>query len=259
MQYAIKEEGKFKYIETGKGEETLLLLHGLFGALSNFDGIVKEFGDRYNVVIPILPMFEMPLIKVSVGGLMKHITLFIEEKGFTKMHLLGNSLGGHIALLYALENPDKVASVSLTGSSGLFENSLGSTFPKRGDYKFVKEKTEATFYDPEMASKELIDEVFEIFKSREKTIRIISVAKSAIRHNLEDRLQHLEAPTLLVWGQQDNVTPPFVAEKFHELIPNSTLHFIDKCGHAPMMERPDAFNEKLNAFLKEVSAANAIS
>lgn len=252
MKYPIIEEGDFKYLETCGGRENLLLLHGLFGALSNFKGILDYFGDRYNVVVPILPIFEMPLRKVSVRGLVEHVARFIAHKGYDRVHVLGNSLGGHIALLYALNYPAKVKSIILTGSSGLFESAMGSTFPKRGDYEFIKKKTEATFYDPSVATKELVDEVFDIVNDRNKGIRIIATAKSAVRHNLRDRLHEIGAPVLLVWGRQDNVTPPFVAEKFHELLPNAYLVFIDKCGHAPMMEHPDVFNRHLEHFLEEV-------
>ena len=251
MEYEIKEQGDFKYIETEGGKDTLVLLHGLFGALSNFEGIIEHFGEKYNVVVPMLPIFELPIRKVSVSGLVDYVARFVEFKGYDKVHVLGNSLGGHITLLYALGYPDKIKSIILTGSSGLFENSLGSTFPKRGDYDFIKKKTEATFFDPSVASKELVDEVYEIVNDRNKAIRIIATAKSAVRHNLGDKLHQIQVPTLLIWGEQDNVTPPFVGEKFHELIKGSVLIFVKECGHAPMMEKRGEFNEHLEKFLNE--------
>jgi pimeloyl-ACP methyl ester carboxylesterase len=255
MNAPIREEGGFKYIESGgRNGEVLLLLHGLFGALSNFEALYKRFSEEYNVVIPMLPIYEMPILEVSVTGLVDFVTRFVEYKGFDKVHLLGNSLGGHIALLYALAHPERVASITLTGSSGLFESAFGSAFPKRGDYEYIRKKTEDTFYDPSVATKELVDEVFDIVNDRSKGLRIVMTAKSAVRHNLADKLSRILAPTLLVWGKQDAVTPPFVAEKFHELISNSRLYFLDKCGHAPMMERPEEFNEILASFLKEVRA-----
>ena len=145
MDYEIKEEGNFKYIEINSDGEVLLLLHGLFGALSNFEGILTYFKQDYNVVVPLLPIFELPIRKVSVSGLVDYVSDFVNYKKYDKVHVLGNSLGGHISLLYALSNADKISSVILTGSSGLFENSLGSTFPNRGDYEFIKKKTEDTF------------------------------------------------------------------------------------------------------------------
>jgi pimeloyl-ACP methyl ester carboxylesterase len=141
----------------------------------------------------------------------------------------------------------------LTGSSGLFENGMGDTYPRRGDYEYIKKKTEVTFYDPNMATKELVDEVFEITRNRLKVIKIIALAKSAIRHNLGEELSNIKLPTLLIWGNNDTITPPFVAREFHRLIPNSELYFIDKCGHAPMMEQPEEFNVILDKFLKKLS------
>mgnify|MGYP006266271083 CR=1 FL=1 len=253
MENHIREEGKFKYIET-KGEgANLLLLHGLFGALSNFQGIIDRFGASYNVIVPILPIFELPIRKVSVTGLVDYVVDFVNYKSYDQVNVLGNSLGGHISLLYALAQPEKISSIILTGSSGLFESAMGTSFPKRGDYEFIKTKTEATFYRPEVATKELVDEVFDIVNDRNKAIRVIATAKSAVRHNLGDKLHQIEAPTLLVWGKQDSITPAFVGEKFDELIENSRLVFIDECGHAPMMEHPEDFNRYLEEFLQEVA------
>lgn len=254
MNYDIIQEKQFKFIETKGGEETLLLLHGLFGALSNFEGILNHFGSSYNVVVPILPIFELPLRKVSVTGLVDYVADFVEYKGYDKVNILGNSLGGHISLLYVLNHPQKVKTIILTGSSGLFESAMGTSFPKRGDYEFMRKKVEGTFYDPKIASKELVDEVFDIVNDRNKAIRIIATAKSAVRHNLGDKLYRIKVPTLLVWGQEDQVTPAFVGEKFNELIENSELFLLPECGHAPMMEHPEIFNQHLESFLQNVEA-----
>ncbi len=248
MQYEIKHSDKFKYIEEGQGEP-LLLLHGLFGALSNFADLIEYFKKSHQVIVPMLPLFDLDIFHTTVGGLEKFVQKFIEHKGYTNIHLLGNSLGGHVALVHILKHPEKIKSLILTGSSGLFENGMGDTYPKRGDRDYIKKKTELTFYDPAMATKELVDEVFEITNSRIKVIKIISLAKSAIRHNLGEELNQIKQPTLLVWGNNDIITPPFVGKEFNKLIPNSELHFVDKCGHAPMMEVPHEFNKILGEFL----------
>lgn len=256
MNYSIQEDNEFKFIETNGGNEVLMLLHGLFGALSNFGTVIDYFGERYNVVVPMLPIFELPLRKVSLSGLVDHVFKFSEKKGYDKVHLLGNSLGGHIALLYALGHPERVKSITLAGSSGLFENSMGSSFPKRGDYDFIERKTRATFFDPEVATRELIDEVFDIVNDRNKGIRIIATAKSAVRHNLGNKLDQINVPTLLIWGKDDSITPAFVGEKFHELISDSRLYLLDECGHVPMMEHPKIFNDYLEGFLEAVNSNN---
>jgi pimeloyl-ACP methyl ester carboxylesterase len=258
MNYTIKQVDKFKYIEEGEGEP-LILLHGLFGALSNFGDLINYFRNHNKVVVPILPLLDMDLLHTSVGGLQKFVNKFIEYHDYQNVHLLGNSLGGHVAILHVLKQPERIKSLILTGSSGLFENGMGDTYPKRGDYDYIKKKTELTFYDPKIASKELVDEVYEIVNNRLKAIKIIALAKSAIRNNLGEDINQIKQPTLLIWGNNDAITPPFVGREFHRLIPNSELHFIDKCGHAPMMEVPEEFNRILHKFLTKLNEPAAVA
>jgi pimeloyl-ACP methyl ester carboxylesterase len=201
----------------------------------------------------------MDLLHTSVGGLQKFVNKFIEYHDYQNVHLLGNSLGGHVAILHVLKQPERIKSLILTGSSGLFENGMGDTYPKRGDYDYIKKKTELTFYDPKIATKELVDEVYEIVNNRLKAIKIIALAKSAIRNNLGEDINQIKQPTLLIWGNNDAITPPFVGREFHRLIPNSELHFIDKCGHAPMMEVPDEFNRILHKFLTKLNEPAAVA
>lgn len=248
MDYEIRQNGKFKYVDEGSGE-TLILLHGLFGALSNFSDLVEHFKATHRVIIPLLPLFDLNILETTVGGLSRHLTKFVETMGFNQFHVLGNSLGGHVGLVYTLKNQSKVKTIILTGSSGLFENGMGETYPKRGDREFIRKKTELTFYDPKVATKELVDEVFDIVNNRLKAVKVIALAKSAIRHNLGDELKDIKVPACLIWGKNDTITPPMVAEEFHSLLPNSELHWIDKCGHAPMMEVPDEFNRILDDYL----------
>ncbi len=253
MDYEIKQHGKFKYIEEGEGEP-LVLLHGLFGALSNFKHLIEYFRNTNKVIVPMLPLFELDLLHTSVGGLQKFVFKFIEAKDYNNIHLLGNSLGGHVALIYTLKHPERIKSLTLTGSSGLFENGMGDSYPKRGDKEYIRKKTQLTFYDPAMATEELVNECFEITNNRIKVIKIIALAKSAIRNNLGEELNGIKQPTCLIWGNNDTITPPFVAKEFNKLIPNSELHFIDKCGHAPMMEVPEEFNRILGDFLAKLKS-----
>jgi pimeloyl-ACP methyl ester carboxylesterase len=199
----------------------------------------------------LLPLYDLTNLDTSVSGLAKHVARFIDHKGLQDVHLLGNSLGGHIALVYALKHPEKVKTITLTGSSGLFENGMGETYPKRGDKDYIRKKVELTFYDPNSATTELVDEVYNIVNNRLKAVKIIYLAKSAIRHHLGEELQNVKQPVCLIWGKNDTITPPMVAHEFEKLLPNSELHWIDKCGHAPMMEVPVEFNQLLSEFLSK--------
>lgn len=253
MDYQIKEEGEFKYIERGEGE-ALIILHGLFGALSNFKDVFDAFGGRFKVLIPMMPIYDLPVKETDVKNLAAFIHRFVDYKGLDKFNLLGNSLGGHVALVYTVAHPERVDKLILTGSSGLYENAMGGTFPRREDRNYMKEKVAVTFYDPAMATEELVDEVFGIVNDKEKLIRILALAKSAIRHNMAEELHQIKVQTCLIWGKNDNITPPDVAEEFHKLIENSDLYWIDLCGHAPMMERPVEFNTILSGWFDKVKA-----
>ena len=248
IESEIKREGEFEYLEKGEGH-TIVLLHGLFGALSNFKDVIDEFSSNYRIVVPIMPIYTMPIIKTNVINLADYIQRFIDHKRYQKVTLLGNSLGGHVGLVYALNNMEKVHSMVLTGSSGLYENAFGGTFPRREDKEFLRKKIAVTFYDHSLATDELVDEVFEIVNDRGKLIRILAIAKSAIRHNMAKDLSQFEMPSCLIWGKNDTITPPEVAEEFNQLLVNSELFWIDKCGHAAMMEHPHEFNRILSSWL----------
>ncbi|MBB5395609.1 MULTISPECIES: alpha/beta fold hydrolase [unclassified Mucilaginibacter] len=251
MNFALKEEKGFSYIEEGEGE-TLLLLHGLMGALSNWDEVIKAFSPNYRVIIPVLPIYDMPLLTTGVRSLSKFVHKFIKFKKLSNVILLGNSLGGHVGLIYVLAHPGYVKALVLTGSSGLYENAFGGSFPRRESIDFVREKVQYTFYDPAIATDELVHEVYQMINDRHKVIRILAMAKSAIRHNMKTELRKITMPVSLIWGRDDKITPPEVAVEFNESLPNAELHWIDKCGHAPMMERPEEFNRYLAMFLNKI-------
>ena len=251
MEENLSKEGKFRYIEIGEGTP-IIILHGLMGGLSNFQGVTEYFPKKgYKVLIPELPIYDMPMLKTNVKQFAKFLAKFIEFKELKDVILLGNSLGGHIGLLHTKLYPKLVKALVITGSSGLYESAMGDGYPRRGDYEFIKKKAQDVFYDPAIATKEIVDEVFATVNDRKKIIKTLAIAKSAIRHNMANDLPKMNTPTCIIWGENDGVTPPDVADLFHELLPDSDLYWIEKCGHAPMMEHPDKFNEVLDNWLTQ--------
>ncbi len=249
--YATQTIGDFEFIEQGKGK-AIIVLHGLMGGLSNFSEVLDYFSNNgYRVIIPVLPLYDLPLLKTTVKEFANYVDRFMKELELEKAILLGNSLGGHIGLLHTKLYPQNVEALVITGSSGLYENSMGDSYPKRGDYQYIKNKAEEVFYDPKVATKEIVDEVFDLVNDRSKLVKTLAIAKSAIRHNMAKDLPKFNVPTCIIWGKNDKVTPPEVAEEFHKLLPNSSLYWVDKCGHAAMMEHPDTFNEILMNWFKE--------
>lgn len=251
MSLTLIKEGKFSYTEAGEGQP-IILLHGLMGGLSNLESISTHFSKLgYKVLMPELPIYSLPILKTNVKNLSKFLKEFMTFKNIDSAILLGNSLGGHIALYFAKKNLKNVDGLVLAGSSGLYEKSMGDSYPKRGDYEYIKTKTEAVFYRPEVASKEMIDEVYESVNDRSKVLKTLTIAKSAIRHNMAKDLPKMQVPTCIIWGKNDTVTPPEVAVDFEKLLPDSNLFWIDECGHVPMMEYPELFNGILEKWLKE--------
>lgn len=251
MTHPLKKEKNYSYVEAGEGTP-VIVLHGLMGGLSNFDSVINHFSNiGYRVIIPELPIYTMSLLKTNVKSFAKYLHDFIEFKGFDDVILLGNSLGGHIGLYHTKLFPEKVRGLVITGSSGLYESAMGGGYTKRSDYEVIKKKAQEVFYDPAVATKEIVDEVYASVNDRNKLIKTLAIAKSAIRHNMGKDLPHMNTPTCIIWGKNDTVTPPEVAEEFHRLLPDSDLYWIDKCGHAAMMEHPMEFNKILESWFQK--------
>ena len=247
----VKEEGKFKWLEEGDGGKPIILLHGLMGGVENFGEMVDFISEEYKVYGLDLKLFEGSILKVSVKSLSDYLYDFMNHVGLSSAILLGNSMGGHIGLIFAKEYPEMVQAMILTGSSGLYESAMGDSFPRRKNKDYIREKTEEVFYNPEVATDELVDRVFEIANNRVSILRLLSYAKSAIRHNMGEDLPHFNMPFCLIWGENDKVTPPKVAKEFHKLLPNSELHWIPLCGHAAMWEHPKEFSRIVLKFLNK--------
>ncbi len=251
MKPKLITEGNFSYWEKGEGQP-IIVLHGLMGDLSNFGELFDYFSEHdYRVIIPQLPIYTLPILKTNVKNLALYTRDIIKHLGLKDVVLLGNSLGGHVALYFTKHYPKLVKALVLTGSSGLYEKSLGSTYPKRSNEEYIRGKVEEVFYDPAIATDELVANIMDTVNNRGKVIRTLALAKSAIRHNMADDIPNMTMPTCVIWGKNDLVTPPEVGEEFHELLPDSDLYWVDKCGHAAMMEHPDEFNQILHRWFKE--------
>ena len=185
----IKEEGKFKWIEEGKGGHPIILLHGLMGGCDNFGEMVDFISEEYHVYGLDLKLFKGRLLKVSVKDLSNYLYKFMNQLGIKSAVLIGNSMGGHIALIFAKDHPEMVDGMILTGSSGLFENSLGSSFPRRGDKDYIRTKAEEVFYDPKVATDEYL---LPYFANRRFIIHLSKINKFKPDYIVRDATQNGE-------------------------------------------------------------------
>jgi pimeloyl-ACP methyl ester carboxylesterase len=229
-------------------KQSMVLLHGLFGGLSNWNGVVAHFQKTYDIHIPVLPVYDQTG-RDQLGYLTNFLEFYIHNHKLNNVILVGNSLGGHVAILYTHRHPQKVSRLILTGSSGLYENTSMGSFPRRSNYEYIRERVAYTFYDAATATDELVKEVFSVTTDARKCLSIVRMAKSAQRHYVADLLPEIHTPALLIWGEDDKITPPSVGREFESFLPNAKLVMLAQCGHAPMMERPDAFNNELEKYL----------
>lgn len=251
MLFKTKKNKKFNYLVEGEGRP-IVLLQGLMGGLSNFTKLIAYFSERgYRVYFPELPIYDLPVLNTNLASIAKFVARFIDEVVGEPATVVGNSMGGHVGLILTLSRPDLVKNLVLTGSSGLYERTFGDSFPRKNDRDYIKKKAQEVFYDPAIATEDLVDEVFAIVNDRGKGIKTVMLARSAIKHNVEKELHKIKVPTCIIWGKQDNVTPPEVAIEMDRLIPNAQLFWLDHCGHAAMMEKPDEFNEILFRWLQQ--------
>lgn len=232
-------------------KQNIILLHGLFGALSNWQSVIKEFSKEYHVFTPELPLFDSIISESHLNRLVRFLENYIDEHHIENPILVGNSLGGHIAILYTLKHPDHVSTLILSGSSGLYENTFGNSFPRISDTEYIKDRIFDVFYNKNVIDEDLIDGVFKVLQNKRKALSIIRIARDAKKQNLKNELQNIKIPVLLIWGLQDFITPLSVAEEFYLSISNAKLSLINECGHVPMMEQPETFNELLKDFLDQ--------
>jgi pimeloyl-ACP methyl ester carboxylesterase len=232
---------RFRWLERGEGEP-VVLLHGLMGDVDHWDAALLDLDDICRPIALSLPIFDPALPETSLAALRAHVRGFLDALSLERAVVAGNSLGGHVALEMAVHHPDRVSGLILTASSGLVERSFTKGVPHRPTAAYIRAKMEETFYDPTLVTPEWVERIRQIVTTRPLAWRVLQFARSARRESIEERLPEVRVPTLLVWGKDDRITPPEVAERFHALIPESELVLLPNCGHAPMLEQPDAFN-----------------
>ena len=243
---------EFVTVEKGDSGPDVILMHGLLGALSNWDSLLPHlaaFSRSYALQFPILTGHRS---EVKVKALAAFTEFFVRSRELNPAVLCGNSLGGHVAMRMCLASPELVDCLILSGTSGLYEHSVDS-LPVRPDHKFIREHMARVFYSREFITEEAIEEIYSILKDRMNTLNLIHAARSAKKDNLLDLLKEIKVPTLLLWGEDDSVTTMDVAEMFHKHIPNSKLVTIKNCGHAPMIEYPEWFANEMKQFIEEHS------
>ena len=243
----------FRWLERGHGDP-VVLLHGLMGTMEHWDGTLEALAPTWRAMAPEIPILDGARAEASVEGLTHYVGAFMEAVDLSPAVVGGNSLGGHLALELALRYPARVSGLILTGSSGLLERGFTRGVPHVPTAAFVRARMEEIFYDATLVTPSWVESVRRVLTTRVSARRVLHVARSAKRSNLEARLGEIRVPTLLVWGKDDRITPPEIAERFRALLPDAQLELIANCGHAPMLEQPLIFNALVEDWLDETHA-----
>jgi pimeloyl-ACP methyl ester carboxylesterase len=235
------------YIDIGDGAP-VVLLHGLFGKVSMWKSTVDALSKHYRVIVPRLPLFELPADQSNISHLAELLNEFIEWHRLTDVNLVGHAMGGQVALSYAHDHPRNVDKIVLAGSSGMFESTdfQAATSAEVNDYNYIDEQVRSAFYRADETPETLVDEIYATIKS--KGARIGSFIESSKQNRVEMFLNRLDHRVMLLWGLEDKITPPEVALHFHDFLQNSEVRFIEKCGHLPMIEEPELFSKHLRSF-----------
>ena len=231
--------------------DNLVFLHGMFGKPWHWQACADHVASSWRVLNPVLPLLDTQADSKAIIALGDHVAREMDAAGMDQAVLAGNSLGGHIAARMALGRPDRVAGLVLTGSSGLFERGL-SSIPRRPTESWIRIKMREVFHDPVHVTEELVAEMCAFLSNIRRVLQMIRIARCAKRDSLRDLLSEITCPVLLIWGENDDVTPPAVGHEFHERLPRSQLHMLERCGHVPMVEHPGVFNELVASFLAGV-------
>lgn len=240
--------------DLGKGLP-VVFLHGLVGLNEHWEAVVERVNERVRCVLFQLPLLQLRRDDCSIQGASKLTEQFLREVIKEPAVIVGNSFGGHVALRLALEAPDLVRGLVLAGSSGLIEKSMVSDIQLRPSREWLSRKIGELFYDQSLMREADLDRAYKELSDRGGARAMVKLSRSARRDHLGDRIGDIGAPTLLIWGRQDIVTPPEAAEGFKRLIKKSKLVWFERCGHAPMIEQPDQFAEALLAFSEELAGA----
>ncbi|MCU0959683.1 MAG: alpha/beta fold hydrolase [Pirellulaceae bacterium] len=247
---------RLTYDFVGTGQVAVVLLHGLFGSPRNWHSIMETLAPHFRFFAPQLPVDphedRQPAAFQSLSQLTDYVEQFVDSLALTRVVLCGNSLGGQTALDFCLRHPDRVSALVLTGSAGLYERNVTGGRRVRYCRETIREQASQIFHDPVHVTEELVEDMYRVLGSRQYRRFLLRVSKATRDRRMDEELAAVDTPTLIIWGRDDRITPPFVAEQFRSKLPRAELRFIEHCGHAPPIEQPAEFARLLWGFLGQL-------
>ena len=235
------------FIDVGEGQP-VLLLHGLFGKVSMWKRITESLRKNFRVVVPRLPLFDLPIDQANIKELSRHLHELVEWHRLTNVHLVGHGIGGQLALTYASEHRSNVNKIVVSGSDLFQSEELDVITSVDRDHEMIGEKVRSAFYNSYLAGPALVNEIYRTIENDSTRATIENLVRSSANGSVGPVLNKIDHRVMLLWGLEDKITPPGIAFHFHDCLQNSEIRFIEKCGHLPMVEEPERFVKHLASF-----------
>ena len=249
---------KIHYVEAGSGAP-VILIHGLADNVTIWDPVIPALAARFRVIALDQIGFgrsDKPLLNYRVSTPVDFLDGFLTELKIERASLVGNSLGGWVAAAYALAHPERVERLVLSDAAGYA--ALAKTMDSRALRALrVASRDDIRYLGPlAFHDKRFYQDVDAAFKERVTagdSYTVAQVLDSMIRGDdaLDNKLQTLKQPTLVLWGREDKLIPLSFGEQFHREIVNSRLRIIDNCGHMPQLECPNEFSAAVLKFFSD--------
>ncbi len=238
---------------TGGENPVVMMLHGFLGSPQNWRACAEAMSARHRVLVPELPIFSGLQLADRQEYVLQFLLPLLDLEPAHRVVVMGNSLGGQLALHLAHRKPERVAALVLTGSGGLYKPKPVRIFYRRPGREWLHGYIREIFHDEAMVTEAMVNELEAIFNDRAKLREVVRLAKNIRKVSVRELLPQIHCPVLIIWGAEDRITPPSAAREFQRLLPDAELHFIPHCGHAPMLERPVEFTGLVEDFLQRLS------
>ena len=261
---------RIHYVVAGEGRP-VILIHGLGASVVTWRNNFAALSQYYRVYAIDLPGHgdsSKPDIEYAPDTIVECIGKLVNELGIVRPAIIGNSVGGALAMMIAFRFPDLVSGLVLVGSAGLGREislyirllsvPLLGTILESSKIGGPKLMLVNVFHDRSLATDELAEELYRSRRmpgAKEAVLRVIrnTVSIGGVRQHFvfTDSLKRLKVPVMVVWGAQDKIFPAEHAYRVSEAIEGAWVEVFDECGHWPHMEKADAFNSLVLRFLSE--------
>ncbi len=264
--YLTVEGTRVRYVDVGEGPP-VVLLHGFASSIENWVTVMPRLVKDHRVIAIDLRGFgwtDRPVADYSPEGQAKLLRAVLDERKVEKASIVAHSWGSSVALAYALAYPDQVDRLVLY-DAWVYESQLPSMFHMARAKGFGEmlyalfyterydERLALGFYNPEIITEQLVEDVERAFERPGTRFAALETVRGMTFDSMESKYRTITAPTLLMWGREDLVSPVSIGERLLRQLPNSKLNVYPRCGHFPMLEAVGDSNRDLVRFLGGVT------